>query len=300
MSDWFGTYSVDPAINGGLDLEMPGLNKWRALDFTKRCIDARKVTVRTIKERALQVLKLVQKCSQGAPEVSPRNPRVLYMCVEYERKVLEGDRVERTKDSNEEIAFLQKVATESIVLLKNDNGLLPIDKTKVNKVAIVGGNAKAVILSGGGSAALKPSFFVSPYDGIAKALGDDVKVTYGEGARGMTNPFNIQRDPAHRMYVTLAYLTLPTIERELTTEDGGGTMGWTAKWYSHESDESMIRLDTPMATQFLDETRVFIATNHPEGITRRWTVTLRGFMKPRDYDIDFEFGLIAFGRAKVR
>ena len=74
MSDWFGTYGVDGGINAGVDLEMPGINKWRTIDLTKRTIGSRKVTVRTIKERALQVLKLVQKCAQGAPEVSPRYP----------------------------------------------------------------------------------------------------------------------------------------------------------------------------------------------------------------------------------
>ena len=77
VSDWWGTYSVDAGINAGVDLEMPGIDKWRTLDLTKRCINARKVTVRTIKERALQVLKVVQKCAQGAPEVSLRNrPRI--------------------------------------------------------------------------------------------------------------------------------------------------------------------------------------------------------------------------------
>ena len=74
MSDWFGTYGVDPGINAGLDLEMPGTGKWRTLELTKRTIGARKVAIRTIKERALQVLKLVQKCAQGAPEVRSINP----------------------------------------------------------------------------------------------------------------------------------------------------------------------------------------------------------------------------------
>ena len=73
MSDWCGTYSVDVGINAGVDLEMPGDGKWRTLDLTKRCINARKVTVRTIKERALQVLKVVQKCARGAPEVGLGN-----------------------------------------------------------------------------------------------------------------------------------------------------------------------------------------------------------------------------------
>jgi beta-glucosidase len=36
MSDWFGVYSIDHAINAGLDLEMPGTNKWRTLDLMNR------------------------------------------------------------------------------------------------------------------------------------------------------------------------------------------------------------------------------------------------------------------------
>jgi len=65
----FGTYSVDHALNAGLDLEMPGLNKWRTLDLVNRTIVARKVTVCTIKLRAKRVLQLVKKCAAGAPEV---------------------------------------------------------------------------------------------------------------------------------------------------------------------------------------------------------------------------------------
>ena len=66
----FGTYNVDRALNAGLDLEMPGAKKWRTLDYVNRSIEARKVTVATIKQRAKKVLELVQKCAQRAPEVS--------------------------------------------------------------------------------------------------------------------------------------------------------------------------------------------------------------------------------------
>lgn len=65
----FGIYSIDLSINAGLDLEMPGTNKWRSLDLVNRSIGSRKLTLRTIKQRATKVLELVQKCAQGAPEV---------------------------------------------------------------------------------------------------------------------------------------------------------------------------------------------------------------------------------------
>jgi len=65
----FGLYSIDHAINAGLDLEMPGTNKWRTLDLMNRSIQSRKIMKRTVKERAAKVLELVQKCAKAAPEV---------------------------------------------------------------------------------------------------------------------------------------------------------------------------------------------------------------------------------------
>lgn len=131
---------------------------------------------------------------------------------------MDGDKEERTHESDEDTALLRETAAESIVLLKNNNGVLPIDKTKVKKVAIVGGNAKAVILSGGGSAALKPSYFISPYDGIVNALGKDVEVSYGEGARGITNPFGLPRTYSHCMKFSVLDVTDPGVG----SEDGEG------------------------------------------------------------------------------
>ena len=66
----FGTFGVDAALNAGLDLEMPGINKWRTLDYVNRSIQAQKVTVTAVKQRAKRVLELVQKCAQEAPGVS--------------------------------------------------------------------------------------------------------------------------------------------------------------------------------------------------------------------------------------
>lgn len=83
---------------------------------------------------------------------------------------------------------MRKVASESIVLLRNEGGILPLNPQKLEKIAIIGPNAKAIILSGGGSTILKPNFYVNPYDGIVSALkeaGSETKVTYSEGARGL-------------------------------------------------------------------------------------------------------------------
>ncbi|KAJ6616680.1 glycoside hydrolase family 3 protein [Mycena sp. CBHHK59/15] len=261
MTPRFGVYSVDLSINAGLDLEMPGINKWRSLDLVNRSIGSRKLTLRTIKQRATKVLELVQKCAIGAPEV------------------LDGDGEERTLESDADKALMRQVAAESIVLLKNDGGLLPLDPKKLKKVAVVGPNAKAIVLSGGGSAALKASYFISPYQGIVDALSTnpDIEITYSEGAR--------------------AYLTTPTLDHELFTEDG--KRGWIGTWYSHVNDESMTPLDDPVRADHLDETRIFISNSAPATLTKRWTLQLRGQLLPRSKDTPFEFGLIAAGRARL-
>ncbi|RDB19225.1 putative beta-glucosidase I [Hypsizygus marmoreus] len=261
MSDWFGIYSVDLSIKAGLDLEMPGNNKWRTLDLMNRSIQARKLTTRDVRARARSVLELVQKCARGAPEI------------------LDGDGEERTVESDEDKALMRKVAAESIVLLKNEGQILPLKLEGLKKIAIVGGNAKAIVLSGGGSAALKASYFVSPYDGIVNALASqgNIDVTYSEGAR--------------------AYMTMPTLEYELFTENG--ERGWIGTWQSHVDDDSLTALEEPIATCLIDETRIFISTSTPKNITRKWTLRLRGQLRPRPYDVDFEFGLTAAGRAKL-
>ncbi len=97
-------------------------------------------------------------------------------------------------DSEEDNALMRKFAAESIVLLKNDKNILPLNAKTLKKVAIVGGNVKALVWSGGGSAALKPSYFVTPYDGIVDALkkvNPDVEILYSEGARGDARYLNI-------------------------------------------------------------------------------------------------------------
>jgi hypothetical protein len=72
----FGTYSIDQAINAGLDLEMPGINKLRTSENVGRSVVANKLTVHTIKERAKNVLELLQKCAKGAPEVRGSNSAI--------------------------------------------------------------------------------------------------------------------------------------------------------------------------------------------------------------------------------
>ena len=75
-------------------------------------------------------------------------------------------------------------AREAVTLLKNEHSLLPIDRTRVHTVAIIGPNADVPLYEGGGSAAVIPSRIVTPLESLKRMLGPKVTVRY---ARGMDN-----------------------------------------------------------------------------------------------------------------
>ena len=214
---------------------------------------------------------------------------------------MDGDGLERSDNSEENRILMRKVASESIVLLRNEREVLPFNPKKLRKIAIIGPNAKAFLLSGGGSAVLKPNYFINPYDGIVNALeqaGNGTEVTYSEGARGLflfpcyqLSGFSISS------FCFVAYKIMPSLDYDIFTQTG--ERGWIGNWHNHVNDESLIPLDEVLETRLIDETRVFFSTSVPPGITRRWTMKLRGYLKPRAYDCTFEFGLIVAGRAKV-
>ena len=76
-----------------------------------------------------------------------------------------------------------------------------------------------------------------------------------------------------------------------------GGKGFDAEWYSH--DETDQPLATPQKVLEVDETNIFISTSTPKEISTRWTMKLKGFMRPREEDTEFEFGLTVAGRAKL-
>ena len=70
-------------------------------------------------------------------------------------------------------AVARLAAQKSIVLLKNSQGLLPLDKTKLKTLAVIGPRANEVLLEGG-----KPPYAVSPLDGIRNKVGTGVAVNF--------------------------------------------------------------------------------------------------------------------------
>lgn len=98
-------------------------------------------------------------------------------------QVVYGDGVEKkTVVTDEQQTLLRRAAAQSIVLLRNKDNILPLDKSKVKKIAVIGPNARQRLITGSGSAEIFPLFVVTPHEGIEEAFGKN-KVTYVEGCR---------------------------------------------------------------------------------------------------------------------
>ncbi|KAG9046688.1 hypothetical protein FS837_003841 [Tulasnella sp. UAMH 9824] len=259
MSDWFGVVGLAPSINAGLDLEMPGVNKWRVDEKVQRCITANKISVRTIKERATSVLRLVKKLSTTNAEI------------------IDGDGKETYEKKDADSALMRRVAAESIVLFKNTENILPIKPadSKIKKIAIIGPNAKAMVVSGGGSASMRNAYVVTPFEGIVAALPVGVEVKYHEGCAG--------------------YMMQPRLDTQLTTETG--EPGWICSVYSHDEQDKII--DTPVRSVRVTETNMFLVDPTFAAASQRFTAKFKGKLIPREKDERFRFGLTVHGRAKL-
>lgn len=161
MSDWGGTNSTAASLNAGLDLEMPGPTKVRGVEAVLKAIKAGEVSEETIDERAMRVLEFLERLRCFEDPTIPD---------------------ERAIDRPEHRALIREAGSKGIVLLKNENDILPLPKEKVKgkKVALLG-HAKEGLAHGGGSASLNAHYKITPWDGLREAWGDDVQLSYAKG-----------------------------------------------------------------------------------------------------------------------
>ncbi len=100
----------------------------------------------------------------------------------FENPYVDPNYAQKITNSSEHQQLALKVAQKSIVLLKNDNKLLPLDLKKLKTIAVIGPNAADVHL-GGYSRDPGPGNQISILDGIRKRAGSGVKVLYAEGCK---------------------------------------------------------------------------------------------------------------------
>ena len=85
-------------------------------------------------------------------------------------------------------AIAQRIAEESMVLLKNDNQALPLNAANIASVAVIGENAVRTNAAGFFGAGVKTMHEITPLDGILQRAGSRMNVTYSVGySKSVTN-----------------------------------------------------------------------------------------------------------------
>ncbi len=131
LSDWGGTHSTAKAIKAGLDQEQP-----MATYFGPKLKQA------------------VQDGKVSMAEIDDSARRVLY--AEFASGVVDHPIQKSVVNVMKGFHVAQKVEEKSIVLLKNEDNILPLNGEQVHKIAMIGGHADVGMISGGGSAQVDP------------------------------------------------------------------------------------------------------------------------------------------------
>jgi beta-glucosidase len=165
ISDWGGVHDTKEALENGLDIEMSVTSNFDEYYMAQPLIDKiesgeidRKKAIARIDEKVRHILHVMNK---------------LHM--------LDGARLAGSYNDYEDKAAVRQVARESIVLLKNDKQVLPLDKKKVKKLLVVGENANRRHAPGGGSAEIKALYEITPLLGLNMLLGGNCEITYKPG-----------------------------------------------------------------------------------------------------------------------
>jgi beta-glucosidase len=171
MSDWDATYDTVGAANNGLDLEMPSPRFMNAKGLLSAVKDG-SVKESTIDDKILRLLRAVLRYGfLDRPQLDPADSTY---SVADRAVALDG-------------------ALESITLLKNDGGLLPLDPARIKTIAIIGPNAWPAVTGGGGSSEAQAFETVSILTGIANLAGPNVHVLYSRGLPEMNDLFRNTR-----------------------------------------------------------------------------------------------------------
>ncbi len=161
VSDWGGVHDTQAAANSRLDLEMSVTS-----DFDEYCL-------------ALPLKRAIEEGRVSQERVDEKVTRILMLMTRLH--MMDGDRKTGAYNTEEHRRTALNVARESVVLLKNDKGRLPLPSRGIKKVLVVGDNGNRVHSNGGGSAEIKALYEITPLMGIRKLLGGNVKVDYVKG-----------------------------------------------------------------------------------------------------------------------
>ncbi len=159
MSDWGAVHQTVGVVNAGDDLEMPGPGLLAPAKVAPELASGR-IAQATVDENVRRILRTILRV--GLLD-GPRSP----------------DHTVINSPAHQRLTF--EAASQSIILLKNQGGVLPLDVSKLKSVAVIGPAAVEMQYGALGSPGVQPFYSVSPLDGIKKRVGDAVTVNYAAG-----------------------------------------------------------------------------------------------------------------------
>ncbi|MBS1527682.1 MAG: glycoside hydrolase family 3 C-terminal domain-containing protein, partial [Bacteroidetes bacterium] len=168
ISDWGGTHSTVKAANNGLDLEMGSRPPYNTYFFADKLLDsvkAGKVSGKVIDDKVRHILWVIYHTSMAA---NPPAGKI---------------------NTPEHSKTVYDIASESIVLLKNDKHLLPLNTSSLKSIAVIGDNATHTFHLGGFGAGVKARYEVTPLAALQSKLGGKLTINYAQGYSGEYHQF---------------------------------------------------------------------------------------------------------------
>ncbi len=156
VSDWNAVVSAKGSALGGLDLEM-GSGHFSKDSALLNLVKSGEVPMDVLDDKVRRMLRLMARTHVLDPELQKTGE---VQTPAHQKKVRE-------------------LASEGMVLLKNDRGVLPLDASKLKKVLVVGPNADKEHRGGGGSGGVNSPYEITPLQGIRQVLGDRVEYVAG-------------------------------------------------------------------------------------------------------------------------
>lgn len=161
VSGWGAVHRTKETAESGLDIEMSvtsNFDEYFLADPLKEAIEKGEVSEKDVDEKVRHILGMM-----------------------FELNMFEEDRKSGCYNTPEHRQKVLETARESIVLLKNENGRLPLKKEKMKKLLVIGQNADKVHSNGGGSAEIKALYEISPLMGLKSQLGGNCEVKFVKG-----------------------------------------------------------------------------------------------------------------------
>jgi beta-glucosidase len=170
VSDWRAIHTAK-VYRSGLDLEMPGPGKFLNTAEVLNALKEGVLSEKELNDKAGRILRTI--LTYGSPGSTAETAAWL--------------------DSKESRETALAVAEESMILLKNEGNLLPLNQKELRKILVLGPNASEARLGGGGSASVTPFYSISPLAGIRELCGPEVEVRFMEGC-GLVGTMETIRD----------------------------------------------------------------------------------------------------------